>query len=146
MKVYFALLLAALFTSCGREDDHETKIDPELQPHVDLYLSYAPDNGHLDELLSVKFVPAWLLQGSLGRCEKENETVLGKKSTTRTVLIADTTNACLYGVVVAHELAHCLHDREHIGESPRELMGSTTFLNCEFWSENLNAQLEALFP
>lgn len=144
MKHITALFLLACI-GCGSEPD----IAPSLKSILDLYLQNAPTNGHFEELTKVKFGnPGTSAEGVslVGACEVSGSKKIGGKSyfQKREIIVRDLPITPSFEAAVLHELAHCLHDLEHV-EDPKALMAKKHFDNDEYWSENLVIRLREAF-
>jgi len=138
MKPLF--VFAFLISGCGAMTGQ--KIDKRLQGAVDRYLAHVPNQGKWDDLESVQFgSPS---KEAFGECV----TVRGKYDSVvkRKVVIKDLDEPEIMAeVTVAHELAHCLHGKIHVGGGDVHLMNPVRQGDAEWWTNNLNDQIEGLF-
>ncbi len=137
------ILFCLVLTACGAGET--LYVDPELQAAVDFYLAHAPDAGHWKDLDAVQF--GTLSDASRqGDCERPANKKSKVFSPSRRVTIradfknTDSPNYLRY--VVAHELAHCLHDKPHSDDG---LMSAQPFGTEDFWRDNLGDEIEKVF-
>lgn len=137
----YIMIIAVLATGCGIEEDEPKVFDPALAPIVYEYIAYTPDKGHLDKLVSLKF-GAVGSDSRHGLCEKDN---IGSPFEKRYITIAPTNErGWVLKAIVMHELAHCLHDKEHT-DDPDSLMNPNHHGGEDYWRENLEAKVRELF-
>ena len=142
MKIITLITVFLLFScACGSE---EREFDPELTKILRQYLRIAPTNGALKELVELKFGSTGdpKLQGV---CE-QSYVGLGKDYfNERRVTIEPSDNMGPQRVaLVMHELAHCLHDKEHT-DDPWSLMHPDRYGDDEYWQENLDERVREMF-
>lgn len=141
-----------LLVGCGSEKEPLT-VDPDFQPALDLYLSIAPDRGHLNEMVSISYSTD-LEPGVNATCNVKVKTyeangVKYKDPTTeRRILVrpgvAKAPSFYLYALV-AHELGHCLHDLPHVEGDSKALMAEEVFESEPYWQYNLPQEIARLF-
>lgn len=132
----FAWILCAILTGCGTDDEPKPRIDSELRPVLDKYLSWTPDNGKIDELMVLEFGETSEMR--VGSCFKDSD---GRRVVVRRT--GSEIGPALESIVM-HELAHCLHDIPHSSD-PYSIMNAFYWGNDEFWSENLEKKVRELF-
>lgn len=132
------LLITFMFFGCGRE----AAINADLKASVERYLSNAPNHGHYSELVSVDWGEP--PNGALGQCVKIPQL---DQSYARKVRIKRRGDSqIVVDTLVAHELAHCLHDKVH-DDTRRPMLMNTVFLEGQeaYWESNLDSEIrEAL--
>lgn len=144
------ILLGTFLFGCGVDRE----IDPALKPLLDYYLSFAPNKGNVDQLVSFRF-------GTLGRTTEGSCQPIGNRKrawglvklpTIREIIVITPEEGFEYSwkAMVMHELGHCLHNKGHsptrgdimyahlTGENPEE--------DEQYWKENLEAEMHEMFP
>lgn len=134
------IFIAACFSlACGREE--QKVIDPALAPLLEKYLSLAPDEGKLSELVSLEFGETGAANGN---CNVTTEDVAGfSKETKRSVTIAPLYNEG-YVNTVYHELGHCLHGLPHT-DGPFDLMNPHRVGPSHWHWENIDVAISEMF-
>lgn len=143
MKAPALVLVTLALTACG-SSDADKEIDPAFQDEIDIYLSIAPDRGRWDQLKSVGYCEPHSGAGYSGGCKWHDRKFEDSYSricinpklretpfTERSVLV--------------HELAHCLHDIRHDESDPKGIMAFHTYVDEDYWAENLMPELRKLF-
>ncbi len=132
---YLMVLLFAL-VGCGSVERH---VSSAMSSGVDRYLKLAPNHGHWDDLTSVDFgTPK---AGALGECRVTSKAGVTER---RVIVLRIPESEILLQVTIAHELAHCLHDRHH-DDLGQKLMNTQRVGDSEYWETHLDDQISALF-
>jgi hypothetical protein len=134
-----AMIIVIFMTACGGEPD----IDPRLQQYLDLYLDNAPNNGHLDRLVSFKIDP--FMNHHVGYCDKDATKVGGKRiSSEYKITIRPMISIQQERVTAIHELAHCLHDIEHSNGKGYDIMDKGFAGEDAYWAEHFDEKFAEL--
>lgn len=150
MRALKFLLPLMILHGCGIERN----IDPALRPLLEYYLSFAPHEGNLSELVSFRF--GTLGNKTEGSCQSigNRKTAWGlvKLPTIREIIVISPEVGFEFSwkAAVMHELGHCLHNKQH-SETPGDIMyGYTTGEDYEadeaYWEENLEPKMREMFP
>lgn len=137
------ILCALLVSACG--SPHRLQVDPRLQPYLDSYLSFAPDEGNLKLIDNIGIGNPG--NGKEGVCERnvKIETFL---RTNRNIIVAEINLNDWYGAkVIFHEMGHCLHGLKH-SSNPDDIMYDERYdddTREEFWKEHIYERLSAMF-
>lgn len=150
MRVPKSLLWLIFLLGCGVDRN----IDPALRPLLEYYLSFAPHEGNLSQLVSFRF-------GTLGRTTEGSCQSIGNRKTGWGLIKLPTIREIIvitpeegfessWKAAVMHELGHCLHNKRH-SETPGAIMyGYTTGEDYqadeEYWEENLELKMREMFP
>lgn len=140
---YFVLAFAFVLAACGPD---EPRIDPLLRPVLYQYLSWAPNEGKLEELVSFEF--GHTEGNQFGYCSKDwvNGIDGAKMLSERRIVIKEPSNmGGKWRAGVMHELAHCLHDKGHSTDSSSLMFKQAVFGSDEYWEKNLEAKVRELF-
>lgn len=141
--VLLALSLTFLACSaCGRDQE----IDPELQLLVDHYLKFAPNEGKLGLVSSIKFGSPRTDEDARGECRRDKDHIYKwNYQEERSIVIARKKYVLPLATVVYHELGHCLHDLPHT-DGPHDLMNPDRKGGETYWTpEKLDEALVAMF-
>lgn len=133
-------LIAFLLTGCGAMTG--LKVDPKLQGAVDRYMAHVPDQGHYDELTRVQFGDT--ADEAYGECVVVRNKQKGFIVERHVTIKRNAGTGIWLEVTVAHELAHCLHNKGHDTDGLK-LMNPVRTGDETFWVQNLNEQIEGLF-
>lgn len=134
------IVFAFVLTACGPD---EPRIDPLLRPVLHKYLSWVPNDGKLDELVSMEFGHV----DGFGVCNKDwvNGFNGDKHFAERRIVISGPENlGSAWEAAVMHELAHCLHDKAHSNDS-FSLMYPHKERGDEYWEKNLETKVKEMF-
>lgn len=118
-------------------------VDPDLAPVLAQYLAWAPNEGRLKDLKSLKF--GKLPRGTAATCEIKTVRVCGRALYTELrVVVQPLELTPTNTATVMHELAHCLHDMFHVTD-PKALMAADVFQDDGYWTENLEKRVKEAF-
>lgn len=146
--IVYASILMLLLSGCGSDDS--LKIDPDFQEAFNVYQTFAPDKGNLDQLESIKWADAEdSEEPAHGKCQSRYKQVAGKKlqgSERRWIEITrgPVEGAYNLNALVIHELAHCLHNIGHSSD-PEAIMHETVLPDEAYWKEHLTERLYEMF-
>ncbi len=150
MKTLVLLLALVGCNGCGAEEI-VLDVDAELAPYLQIYLSLAPDQGHLDRLAELKFgTPP---PGRGGKCFTDSLVIPEVKGAWAETAISDTRTIVIkrpkkynarFAALVIHELGHCLHDLEHV-DDPYAVMAFDRKGKNEYWEDNLALKVKQMF-
>lgn len=136
------VIIALLVTACGKDQ----RVDYRLRPALDYYLSIAPNQGALDDLISLEF--GTLPEGRNGYCDRGTQMVIGGRRVYRDLVITIREGAynSYMKALVSHELAHCLHSKDHTHTNDKyALMNPEMTTRTAYWDEHLDEQLRGVF-
>ncbi len=136
------VLLSSSITACGEmekltEEEVSLDADPVLEYYLQQYIMWAPNQGKLDRLVSLKF-------GTLDETGENGECKWSQDNKREITIRRPAEMDARFARIMMHEFGHCLHDLKHSPDKNSVMYAKVHGTN-EYWEEHLEEKTKAMF-